>query len=408
MSRADGPAEQRGQRLAGRGQRPVHRRAVAPVRRRPGHRVAQPGQGRRGGGVRVVAGDGHPAVGGVAEVVGRAERRHQRERRDGQQAGRQQQAGRRPPAPPPAASVQARLAVPAAMAAAARATTACGAGCAASDQGGWPGPPGSAGSISEGPAPATANVSAALSAPAASPARPSAAGRGPDQRAGSAAGRARGGRPGREPRAGARGSPARGPRGPGPRRPSCRARCTWDRQSLPVARWASGTSTSVTRRPFRIRSMVRPVSAPRARRRAAGPPRTRPGSGSAARSAAGLGRQPVARSMPAPDSRHDQAVPALADPAAEHRDGHVGGAAADRLGERPGLRRGVAQVGVQEEQVMRDGRAGRRRTSSSATAAAPVSIAAALPRLRGVPHHRGPGPLGHARRCRRPSRRPRR
>ena len=46
-------------------------------------------------------------------------------------------------------------------------------------------------------------------------------------------------------------------------------------------------------------------------------------------------------------------MPAALDPVDEHRDGHVGLAGADRVDQRGGVHRGVAQVGVKEQQVPR-------------------------------------------------------
>ena len=60
-------------------------------------------------------------------------------------------------------------AVPAASATAAMATTRYGDGPAAKAHGGWPGRPGSAGSMTDGPSTATANVRAMLAALRASP-----------------------------------------------------------------------------------------------------------------------------------------------------------------------------------------------------------------------------------------------
>jgi len=110
-----------------------------------------------------------------------------------------------------------------------------------------------------------------------------------------------------------------------------RARCRWDAQSFPVARCASGTSTSVTRIPARSRSMVSAVSTPNPA-----------ASGRAASNAARV-RQRCPFRAGQPDH---QAVPALADPFGEHRDRHVGIARAHRFGERAGRARGVAQVRV--------------------------------------------------------------
>ncbi len=68
--------------------------------------------------------------------------------------------------------VSASPAVPAASARAAIATTRYGDGLAAKAHGGWPGRPGSAGSMTDGPATATAKVSATLTALRVSPSRP--------------------------------------------------------------------------------------------------------------------------------------------------------------------------------------------------------------------------------------------
>ena len=93
-----GPAGQRGQRLDRGRERAVDRRGSRPVLHRPGHRVAQGGQLGRRRGVRVVSGDQHPPVGGVAEVVRGPERRHQRQRGGGQQPRHQHGPGRDRPA----------------------------------------------------------------------------------------------------------------------------------------------------------------------------------------------------------------------------------------------------------------------------------------------------------------------
>ena len=160
---------------------------------------------------------------------------------------------------------------------------------------------------------------------------------------------------------------------------NCRARCTWDRQSPPVARWAMGTSTSMIRRPRRCRSMVMPVSAPQ------------PGaSGRAASNAARVrqrcpfsgwaGSQPVARRIPDPDSATTKPCPpartrslntAMVMSARPSRTGCTSAApyAADsaRSASRKSRCRGTARSSLR---------------SSSPTASAPVSIAAPLPRVR--------------------------
>ena len=158
-----------------------------------------------------------------------------------------------------------------------------------------------------------------------------------------------------------------------------RARCNCARQSPPVARCTMGTSTSVTRRPRRSRSMVIPVSAPQ------------PGaSGRAASNAARVrhrcplsgcaGSQPVARLMPDPDSATTKPCPpartrslntAMVMSARPRRTGCTSAAAcaADsaRSASRNSRCRGTARSSLR---------------SSSPTASAPVSIAAPLPRVR--------------------------
>jgi hypothetical protein len=80
------PGGQRGQRLDAGRERPVDRRGGRPVLYRAGDGVAERRElsGRRG--VRVVAGDEHPSVGGVAQVIRGPERRHQRQRGGGNQS----------------------------------------------------------------------------------------------------------------------------------------------------------------------------------------------------------------------------------------------------------------------------------------------------------------------------------
>ena len=93
-----GTADQRGQALDPGGQRPVDRGGGEPVLHGPGHRITQRGQLGGRGGVRVVAGDQHPPVGGVAELVRRSERRDERQHGGGQQPGDQHGPGRYRPA----------------------------------------------------------------------------------------------------------------------------------------------------------------------------------------------------------------------------------------------------------------------------------------------------------------------
>ena len=84
-----GAADQRGQPLHPGRERPVDRGAGEPVLDGPRDRVAERGQLGRRGRVRVVAGDQHPPVGGVAQLVRGSEGRHQGQRDGGQQPGQQ-------------------------------------------------------------------------------------------------------------------------------------------------------------------------------------------------------------------------------------------------------------------------------------------------------------------------------
>ena len=133
---------------------------------------------------------------------------------------------------------------------------------------------------------------------------------------------------------------------------NCLARCSWDRQSVPVARCASGTSTCVTRMPLRSRSMVSAVSTPKPGASGQGRLERRPGQ--AALAVQRLVRPPAGRALDArPGQCDDEAMAALAHPVAEHRDRHVGRTVADRIGQRPGLRRALGQVAIEEEQMAR-------------------------------------------------------
>src|SRR5690348_12260971 len=100
------------------------------------------------------------------------------------------------------------------MAAAVRAITRYGDGAAANAHGGWPGRPGSTGSITDGPRTATVKVSATLTAMAASPARPARSARGTGDAAGPVLIRGRAGPPAWP---GRRAAPAAARPGPGPR-----------------------------------------------------------------------------------------------------------------------------------------------------------------------------------------------
>ncbi len=83
------PAGERGQRVDRSRERPVDRGRSRPVLHRPGDGVTEGGELGRRRRVRVVAGDEHPAVRGVAEMIRRPEGRYQRQRGGRQQSSDQ-------------------------------------------------------------------------------------------------------------------------------------------------------------------------------------------------------------------------------------------------------------------------------------------------------------------------------
>ena len=117
------------------------------------------------------------------------------------------------------------------------------------------------------------------------------------------------------------------------------------------------------------------------------PRRLERGPGQAALAVQRLGGTPARRPLDARAGQPDhEAVAAELHLAGEDRDGHVGQPGPHGLGQRSGVRGRLAEIGVEEQQVMRAGRApaaaAPRSASMTRTASAPVSIAAALPRVR--------------------------
>ena len=93
-------ADQRRERLTAGRDGPVVRRGGVPVLHGARHGVPEAGEHVGPDGVGVMPGDQHPAVGGVAERVGGAERRHERERHRRDEAGHQDgPCGDDPPVP---------------------------------------------------------------------------------------------------------------------------------------------------------------------------------------------------------------------------------------------------------------------------------------------------------------------